>query len=380
MRRLALPLILGLAHGVADGVAGLLLGGLPRTIALEQVALLILLYNALAFGGQPLVGLVADRLGRPRAAALAGLALLAAALAASAWQPRAAVALAGLGSAAFHIGGGARALCATRGRAAGPGLFAAPGVIGLAVGGALAASGLAPIGPGLALLGALAGAIALLELPALPYPSKIKDQPKTKEADDPSSFVLGPSSHVEFETHDLIMLVLLAGIALRSAVWSSLSFLFAGRYDLLIAMAVAAAAGKVAGGLLADRLGWRRWAAGALVLAAPLLALGGQRAVPLLIGVALLQSATPAALAATLRLLPKQPATAAGLALGLAVAIGGLPAAGGLSLSTAPPVLLAVLLAAALALWWAFGQVGGRAGRGARGRDVAGVSVGSAQQ
>lgn len=59
-----------------------------------------------------------------------------------------------------------------------------------------------------------------------------------------------------------------------------------------------------------------------------------------------------AALAATPRLLPKHPTTASGLALGLAVAIGGLPAAGGLSLSsTLPLVLFAVLLAAALALW-----------------------------
>src|SRR5262245_39811343 len=168
MRRLALPLILGLAHGVADGAAGLLLGGLPHMMTLERVALLVLLYNALAFGGQPLLGLAADRLGQPRTAALAGLLLLAAALLVG-QQPIAAVVLAGLGSAAFHIGGGALALCATQGRAAGPGLFPAPGVVGLAAGGALAASGYIAPWPFLLPLLVLAVALARIELPALPY-------------------------------------------------------------------------------------------------------------------------------------------------------------------------------------------------------------------
>jgi len=359
MPQLKLPLVLGLAHGVADGAAGLMLGGLAQRVPLEQVALLVLAYNVLAFGGQPLAGLLADRAGKPRAAALAGLALLGAGLVAFAGQPQLAVALAGLGSAAFHIGGGALALCATRGRAAGPGLFAAPGVIGLAVGGVLAAAGYLAIWPFFALLGVLAIAIARLEVPALPYVAKTEDErPKTKVGTDPSSLVVRPSSSVDFESHDFVMLVLLAAIALRSAVWSSLQFLFEGRYDLLIAMALAAALGKIAGGVLADRVGWRRWTLGALALAAPLLIIGEQSLIALLAGVALLQSVTPVTLAATARLLPRYPATAAGLALGLAIAIGGLLPTGGLStVISAPPFLISVLLAAALALWWAIKRV-----------------------
>jgi len=360
MRRLALPLILGLAHGAADGAAGLLLGSLPRTMAIGQVALLVLLYNALAFGAQPLVGLAADWAGRPRAAALAGLLLLGAALLSFGQQPRLAVALAGLGSAAFHVGGGALALCATRGRAAGPGLFAAPGVLGLAAGGALAVGGYLPVWPLLLVLGVLMFAVIELELPPLPYERTKDGGRKTNDAALLSSFVLRPSSSVEFEGHDLVMLALLAAIALRSAVWSSLEFLFAGRYELLLAMALAAALGKIAGGALADWVGWRRWAFGSLALAAPLLALGGQNMIALLAGVALLQSATPVALAASAQLLPGRPATAAGLALGLAIAIGGVPTTGGLGPAIgAPAALAAILTAAALALWWAVRQVAG---------------------
>ena len=57
MRRLILPITLGLAHGVGDGAAGLLLGALLRVMPLEQVSVLVLLYNLLAFGVQPIVSL-----------------------------------------------------------------------------------------------------------------------------------------------------------------------------------------------------------------------------------------------------------------------------------------------------------------------------------
>ncbi len=337
-RRLVLPLTLGLAHGAADGAAGLLLGGFAPRMPLTQVALLVLLYNILAFGAQPLAGMVADRLGRPRGAALAGLALLAAALLLAGPWPQGAVLLAGLGSAAFHVGGGALALAATQGRASGPGVFAAPGVVGLAVGGALAAAGIAATAPALALLAVLAGAIALL--PATP--------PAPAEETHAAPM---------FEPHDLIMLALLAGIALRSAVWSSLQLVFAGRWDLLIAMAVAAALGKIAGGALADWLGWRRWATLALLAAAPLLALGKEHTVALLAGAALLQSATPVGIAVAARLLPGRPATATGLVLGLAVALGGLPQLGGFGAApSSPAIATGTLLAAALAVWWALGR------------------------
>lgn len=334
MRRLTLPLVLGLAHGVADGAAGLLLGGLAHTRPLTEVGLLLLLYNLLAFGGQPVAGLLVDRVGRPRAAALAGLLLLGAALLAGGAPPHLAVALAGAGSAAFHVGGGALACCATRGRTAGPGLFAAPGVVGLATGGALATAGYLAAWPFLLLLLGLAVALMRLPLPALPYRRPAHDEPL-------------------FEGHDLVMLALLAAIALRSAVWSSVQFLLQGRIDMLLALAVAAALGKILGGLLADRLGWRRWTMSALLGAAALLTLGGQQPAPLLLGVALLQSATPATLAAAARLLPQAPALAMGLTLGLAVAIGGVPVIGGWSgVIGAPPGAALLLLAAALALWW----------------------------
>jgi FSR family fosmidomycin resistance protein-like MFS transporter len=251
------------------------------------------------------------------------------------------VVLAGIGSAAFHVGGGALALCATKGRAVGPGLFAAPGVIGLAIGGALAIGGQRPLLLFLVPLIVAIIVIAAVHLPALPYAT--------------------PEKEPIFEDHDLIMLVLLAGIALRSAVWSVTQAALAARLDLILAMAVAAAAGKALGGVLADRIGWRRWTFGALIIAAPLLSLSGENLAALLTGIALLQSATPTALAATGRLLPRRPGLASGLVLGLAIAAGGLPTIFDLGLRLYQPfALLSITLAAACAFWWSLRRFSAR--------------------
>jgi FSR family fosmidomycin resistance protein-like MFS transporter len=145
------------------------------------------------------------------------------------------------------------------------------------------------------------------------------------------------------------MIALLAGIALRSLVWTTLQYVLEARVDVLLLLAVAGAVGKVAGGFLADRLGWRRWTMLALGSSAALLTGSAGNIWVLMLGVALLQSATPGALAAILRLLPRQPATAAGLGLGLAIAIGGLPLMLGWGgVLGSPPVLAALAVGAAV--------------------------------
>lgn len=336
MKRLLLPILLGLAHGVADGAAGLLLGSLSQTMPLQNVGMLVLLYNLLAFGGQPVAGLLTDRLQRPRLAALVGLALLGLALWLASWHLAGAIMLAGLGSAAFHVGGGALALGHTQGRAAGPGLFAAPGVMGLALGGTIAVTQGLVIWPFLGLLLLLAIGLSRLKLPPLPYrPHSSPDEPL-------------------FAGHDWMMLILLIAIALRSAVWNVFQMIEAGHYTMLLWLGLAAMMGKIMGGFMADWLGWRRWIVGALLVATPLLAFGGQTIITLSVGIALLQSATPAMLVATAQLAPRQPATAAGMVLGLAIALGSIPfLAGPLPVLRAPPTIFLTGLVAAVAVWWA---------------------------
>lgn len=314
--------LLGLAHGLSDAAAGYLLGGLVTDqlpapteiassllpVALSPVALLFFLYSVLGFGGQPIAGQIVDRYRCPRLAVVVGLGCQILALHGVAGQPEIAIALAGVGSALFHVGGGALILDITPCQTTASGLFTAPGVVGLAVGGVLGTTKVPATVPLLCFLGIVVVAIALLNVASLPHP---EPTPAVTPSPDP-------------DVRDWMLLALTSAIALISTVWTTFQWVFQDRFDLLIAVAVMSAIVKVIGGWLADRWGWYRWYVFSLLLAAVFLA-AGRSPIVLLIGLAFLQSTIPLTLVHTARFFPRQPATATGFALGLAILLGGFP-------------------------------------------------------
>ena len=337
---ISLCLILGIAHGLADAAAGFLLGSLPRTMSLEQASGLIILYNILGFGYQPLAGMLTDKFQRPRLAVLVGLLALLLALAIAQWHSQLAVILAGIGSAAFHVGGGALALTATGDRTTGLGFFAAPGGIGLTLGIAWGWTGCQVSLPIAILLGLLMVFVAIIDLSKYDFFSH-------------SPALSGNKSIEKPELDDGVLLVLLSAIALTSTVWTSFQFLLQAHLNMLIAIAFAAAIAKIFGGILAQRWGWRRYTIFSLTIAACLLLFGKQSDLTLILGLALLQSSIPITLAATAKIMPQQPATATGFALGLAIIIGGIPVMGGLSAIVGTSAVSAlIVMVAAMSLWW----------------------------
>ena len=337
MRKLLFATTLGLAHGASDCAGGFLLGSTLHSLPLLQVGILVLIYNGLAFGSQPLLGWATDRLGQPRLIMIMGLLLSCLPLLTMRWSLATAVLFAGFGSALMHVGGGALTLYTTPDRASGPGLFVAPGVVGLAIGSALAITGYNAIWPILSLLLILALTIGLLKPPSMPYTDTAV-----------------PQTNFPQNGYELALILLITAVALRSSIWTTYQYLLDGQHEILLLLAIAAGLGKVCGGFLADQIGWRRWVVTALLLAAPLLSLSGDNLIILALGIILLQSTTPAALAAAGQIFPRQPATAVGLMLGLAVLLGGLPAFMGLSqqLST-PTAVVGVTAMAVLAFWLA---------------------------
>lgn len=329
-RPLPLVMVLGAAHALSDGAAGLLIGHFTTQTSVIEAGVLVLIYNVLAFAAQPPIGLLLDRMRRPREAVFASLGLMALALL-MANQPMLAVTLAGLASAIFHVGGGTLALSATPDRATGPSVFAAPGVIGLACGGALAAIGHFNPEIFLALLAIIGVGFAVTSRSI----SIARSQPKT----------------LVFEDYELIIVALLAAIAIRSALWSAFDGVLSGN-QLLVQAALAAGAGKLIGGALADRLGWRRWTIGSLAIAAPLLMIGPSSGVAFFIGLALLQSATPVTLAAVAQSLPDRPGLASGLSLGLAIVVGGLFVFSGFGSYITSPLITFGLIAVSGGLLW----------------------------
>jgi predicted membrane channel-forming protein YqfA (hemolysin III family) len=121
-----------------------------------------------------------------------------------------------------------------------------------------------------------------------------------------------------------LILVLIA-FAARSFVWTGVDRALDRSAYLALYVGFSAGIGKLAGGFLADRIGWLKWTLFSLAGAALLFAFARELIIPLLIGAFLLQSVTGLTISWFGRVLPDSPAFAASLALGAAVIVGGLP-------------------------------------------------------
>ena len=266
---------------------------------------LVLGYDLLAFAGQALIGLASDHLRAPMAAARAGIVCAGCAVAMLFWNPYAAMALAGLGNALYHVGGGAMSLTVRPGRATDPGLFVGPGAIGLATGIWMGKSGAICVWPFLA---ALAASLLVTLVSGAPRISYSRQERR-----------------LELSAPVVVAALLLVSIAVRAFVGTAGAQGLDKAPWVTVAVTAAVFGGKTLGGIASDRLGWIPVNVGALVLSAPLIAFGGRDPLIFAAGIFLFQMTMPATLVALAALLPGRPGFAFGLAcLGL---IGGaLPA------------------------------------------------------
>lgn len=305
MNGLLSSLLLGLAHGVSDAAAGFLAGMLFQLGSTTNDGILLFLYNGLAFGLQPIAGLVIDHLRQPKRFAAIGLALTAVGLLVIFSSLELCIVLIGIGSAIFHAAGGAMAIKNTPQRASGPGVFAAFGVIGLAFGLRLSLYN--------SLITSTIFSATVLTFALIVWFSQISKE--TPELESPS-FGGG---------NEFWIILLVVAFAFRSFVWSGVDRAAEDFSSLAVWLALAAGAGKFLGGFIADRFGWDRWAVGSLTLSMVLLVLGQDSTLLLLPGVFLLQSVTALTVAAFGRMLPGSPALASSLGFGAAVILGGMP-------------------------------------------------------
>jgi MFS transporter, FSR family, fosmidomycin resistance protein len=297
---------LGIGHGFSDAAAGYLMGSMAHREDITQMAGAVMLYNLLAFGGQLPAGIWLDRIGHYRAASVLSLGAMMAALFFSDTNVWIFTALAGLSSAFFHVAGGAATLISFPQKSVFVGLFSAFGVLGLALGG-WAAAVQWQWGMYLLMMGL---GVVMLFLVWAKFPSEQKVTNSQEE-------------QPLLDTHDYLMILLLAAIAMRSAVWNCIQLVYAHQYEWLVYIALAAMVGKLAGGWLADRIGARLYTLAALSVSIPTLSWGYRKLFWLMLGTGLLQSVTPVSVTALQRIFPKWPATVSGATFGLAIAAGG---------------------------------------------------------
>lgn len=245
---------------------------------------LLLVYNFCAFALQMPIGLLADRL--DRSGALAALGCCLTALAYLPLPAMGAAVLAGVGNALFHVGGGLEVLNGAGRRCAALGLFVSPGAVGLWLGGLWGRGGqLDLLLPPLLCAGAGA-ALVLLRRRLFSG-----DGPRCAPFSLPSRKRLLP------------LAALLLVVVLRSCVGMAVSFPWrdVGLWPVLLVPALAA--GKAAGGVLADRLGVQKTALFSLAGAAVCFCLGDRPALGLA-AVFLFNMTMPLTLWAAARLLP----------------------------------------------------------------------------
>ena len=301
-------LVYGIAHFLVDAVCiGVLFSLLHQQIFSDTViTYLFVIYNLLAFGLQVIIGFFVDNLKAPRSSALLGLILTGIAAVLFVSLPVLAVVIAGIGNALFHVGGGIISLNLTPQKATAPGIFVAPGALGVMVGALLGKNGNFIAWPFLAAMAALSVLIFLVPKPAM---YRQQSEPTQKQA---------------FKIEYIIYLVLFV-IAIRSLVGFAVVFPWKSDINLLVFLTLAVVLGKGLGGWLADKFGWTLTAVGSLVVSIPLLTLGAGIPVFGIIGMFLFNITMPVTLTMVSNMLPGRPGVAFGLTCA-ALVLGTLPA------------------------------------------------------
>ncbi len=298
------PLLWGMLHCLNDFTAGFMLANYTFTHDHEQAFLFIIIYSVIGFGGQLPVGFWIDYKKQLRPFSQASVILLPLAILAYLINPEAGIFFSGIASAFIHVTGGAICLQVNENKTGPLALFTAPGVLGLTLGGALGMISANWLIPAAVLVLIIAYMILKGEIPAYQQPEKKQSQ---------------------LDAHDWLMLGILLLMCFRSFVFDVLNHVAQDFENGIIIIGISAFAGKIIGGYIADRIGWKKYVYISLPLALLLFQFGKENIYALAFGVACLQSSVPITLLLMGQSLPMYPATASALSLGTSIALAGLP-------------------------------------------------------
>jgi FSR family fosmidomycin resistance protein-like MFS transporter len=323
--------VYSLAHAMVDATCAAILFAIVAAgqNAPQDLVQFILVYDVIAFSTQPLFGLLVDRYKAPALTAAGGILLVA--IATLLLQaPLLAAVTAGIGNAIFHVGGGVVSLDLAPGKATLPGIYVAPGALGLMVGIMIGRGGGFVAWPFILFL--LGSAVLILVIPKPGTPAR-RELPR------------------DLKWFETVILLLLLSIAIRSLVGMSLVLPWKSDPALLLALTLAVVLGKALGGILADRFGWIAVAVSGLVISAPLLAFFGPIPALAILGTFLFNLSMPVTLVCLAGILPGKSGFAFGLTT-LALIIGAMPAFLPLhSLTSGQGIILGAILISIAALF-----------------------------
>jgi len=296
--------VYGMSHALVDATCAAVLFAIAVSdhTTPQNVSELIVIYDVIAFSTQPVFGLLIDTLRVPAYSAVLGIVLVAVSTLLLQF-PLPAALIAGIGNALFHIGGGVTSLDLASGKAALPGIYVAPGALGLTIGILIGKGGHFIAWPFILLLMLAAVSILRIPRPEAAVPRKL------------------PGNLRWFET---VIVLLLISIGIRGMVGLSLILPWKSDPVLLFALTAAVVLGKASGGILGDRFGWATIAVSGLVISTPLLTFFAQTPAIAIIGAFLFNLSMPITLTCLAEMLPGKSGFAFGLTT-LALIIGAYP-------------------------------------------------------
>ncbi|MBU3913101.1 MAG: hypothetical protein KKE50_03330 [Nanoarchaeota archaeon] len=304
--------VYGLGHGLIDAVcAGVLFSILKFDLTNFPFFGLVVLYGILAFALQVPFGVLADKFKAPKQFALGGIVFNFFAVFLLFYSPLTAVVLAGIGNALFHVGGGVISLNLTPKRATAPGIFVAPGAIGLFIGTLIGNLGLFKQEIFYFLLVLFFVLITITKLPNLNYKHE----------------------KVRVKYFELIFLLLFFAIATRGFVGFLLIFPWKTNIYLIIFLVFGVFLGKFIGGILGDKFGWIRISMISLIISAVLLTIFPNVWYLAIAGMFLFNIVMPITLVAVSNLFPGRPGFAFGVNC-LALILGVFPIYFGIKLTS----------------------------------------------
>ena len=300
-----LPILWGLLHGINDWVAGYMLATFTLYNEPKNGMLMLIVYAIIGFGGQLPVGMWLDATRSFKMFSKAALLLLL--LSPVAWfiNPFAGIIVAGFSSAFVHVTGGAVCLVSSNNKVGPLGLFTAPGALGLALG---------------SISGSLSQYWLLVPVVAVLLISLFLLQQKSD-----TIFVTTQPSKALLDSHDWIMLGILLTVTLRSLIYDIIQQVGQHWQQGLLVIGISAFLGKIIGGFVADKVGWKTWVYITLPLAFVLLQFGRNNMYMLGFGIACLQSSVPISLLLMRQSLPLYPGVSSAMVLGVGIALAGLP-------------------------------------------------------
>ena len=219
-------------------------------LSLQDTFYLFILFYFLAFGMQPFFGFLSDKYNKHKEFGFLGIIFTLIPLFTFLDFPYFSFIILGIGNGMYHVGGGAISLNLRPKKASLPGLFVAPGALGLFLGVLNGTKDLFPV---------WILSIPLIVLLLLIYEVKIPTMNSLKEKKQ------------EFKHFELIILLICFGVSLRMLIGLSLVLPWKTNLVLALFLALGIMFGKALGGFFADKFGWIKTSVVALLLASFLL-------------------------------------------------------------------------------------------------------------